>query len=160
MSKFFNKLGSERIGTNSKVRECGGQRFYIARGFIVGKNVFAGVEAASWRGPWSDYISYARYISTVPAGKQAGQEGGSDQARTFHVRIHCTYNNDDDAFLKRDFAATRFLLSREEIFVLFRGIPSTIGTWYHVLRLSTPSCASSFLKTVHSLKITISEVTL
>lgn len=53
----------------SRTHGNGGWRFYIAQGFIVGKNVFAGVKAASWRGPWSDYISYARYISTVPAGR-------------------------------------------------------------------------------------------
>lgn len=70
-----NEISSE---THEKTRKrqrrgCTGERdaavlrFHIPRGFIVGKNVFTGVATASWRKPWSDYISCARYISEEKA---------------------------------------------------------------------------------------------
>lgn len=47
------------------------RRFHIPRGFIVGKNRVRRCRSrASWRGPWSDYISYARYISSGEGGQE------------------------------------------------------------------------------------------
>lgn len=137
---------------------CGGRGFYTAWGFIVGKNVFAGVEATSWRGLWSDYISYARYISSVPAGRPGRRFWPSwnvppslQHSTKTTTTTTTTATTLRTPFLNPFLAATRGFFKAKKRFSYYFG-EFFWRSVHDITYLSSALLYLSFLKTEHSLK--------